>query len=259
MSQTSYSQTLVVGRAGMLADNGARETLSRVAAVAIPFGCAVVKDSTSDDSVKLPTAAADVTGQGKFQGIARLDLSKESLRDGLPAGYALKDEVACVSRGRLWVVPEQAVGPTDPVYVRFADGIADGTKVQKGAFRKDADGTAQVDTLTPTAVNSTLYWVTIDGRSYQYVGDGSATAAEIVTGFIAAINAETATHGVTATGTVTLILTGVSGVAFKTEADTNMAIVHTTPVAQTAVQVPNARYLTTATAGSPAIVEINTP
>lgn len=139
MSQTSYSQTMAIGRAGQLADNGPRDVSSRVAAtVAIPFGCAVVK-GTADRDVKLPTAATDITGQGKFQGIALVDMSKESARDSNAAQYAVGDAVATLKKGRCYVVVEEAVAATDPVYVRYADGVADATKTQKGAFRKSAD------------------------------------------------------------------------------------------------------------------------
>lgn len=71
--------------------------------------------------------------------------------------------------------------------------------------------TAQVVTITPTAVNSTAYQLSIalsDGRvfgPFNYTSDGTATAAEIVAGFLALINASGCP--VTASGTTTLILT----------------------------------------------------
>lgn len=89
---------------------------------------------------------------------------------------------------------------------------------------------AQVDTITPTAVNLHVYTVTIDGVPYSYTADGSATIAEIVTGLSAAINGDAAAQAA-ATGSVTLILTAkTAGHPFSTSinSDVNLALVHTT-------------------------------
>jgi len=264
MSQTAYSQSLAVGRAGMLADNGPRDTVSRNNQFGdvLPFGVACVQ-GTGDNECTLPAAATDVTGQGKLLGVSLIDLSVENKypEDSTSPEYAAGAMVAILKKGRCWVTVEEGVTPTSPVYVRFADGIADNTKTQKGAFRKSADGTAQVDTLTPTAVNSTAYFVTVKDangeRTYTYTSDGSATAAEIVTGFTAQMTNDV---GVTPSGTTTLILTAKSaGVGFTTYADSNMAIAHTTANAQTAEKVANACYRSTASAGSVAVVEFNNP
>lgn len=104
---------------------------------------------------------------------------------------------------------------------------------------KSLSKVAQVDTITPTAVNAHHYIVTLAGLfsgvafslSYDYTSDGSATAAEIVTGLIALINAATASHGVVASGSSTLILTAnTAGRPFTTTVSdaTNMVLVHTT-------------------------------
>lgn len=89
---------------------------------------------------------------------------------------------------------------------------------------------AQVDTITPVAVDAHHYIVTIDDVEYDYLSGGSATAAQIVTGLKALINADS-DAAVTASGTTTLILTAdVAGAAFITSinADANMTLVHTT-------------------------------
>ena len=75
-----------------------------------------------------------------------------------------------------------------------------------------------VVTLTPVAQNSRTYNIVVDGFAASFTADSTATAAEIVTGLIAAINA-TATP-VTATGTTTLVLTAdVAGAVFSVEYD----------------------------------------
>jgi hypothetical protein len=87
---------------------------------------------------------------------------------------------------------------------------------------------AQVETLTPTVLNSTLYTVTIDGVAYQFTSDVDATANEIVAGLLALINADTNAK-VTASGTTTLIITADNaGEAFSISAGSNLAIAHTT-------------------------------
>lgn len=87
---------------------------------------------------------------------------------------------------------------------------------------------AQVDTITPTPVNTTHYIVTIDGTAFDYTSDSDATAAEIVTGLKTLINADSACKAA-GTGSTTLILTAkIAGVGFTTTVNTNQALVHTT-------------------------------
>lgn len=65
----------------------------------------------------------------------------------------------------------------------------------------------QKRTITPTAVNSAVYEIRINDETYSYTADASATAAEIVAGLLALINAGSADHNLTASGTTTLVLT----------------------------------------------------
>lgn len=64
----------------------------------------------------------------------------------------------------------------------------------------------QKRTLTPVVFNSTIYRVRVGATTVAFTSDSSATAAEIVTGLIALINAIPGVT-LTATGTTTLILT----------------------------------------------------
>lgn len=77
--------------------------------------------------------------------------------------------------------------------------------------RRTAD-VAQVSTVTvATVVNTFLYGVTINGTLVTYLSDGTATAAEITAGLVAAINAN---------GTLSPIVTAVDGVGnFTVTAD----------------------------------------
>lgn len=255
MSQTAYNQNLAIGRAGMLADNRNRVVVSAVSpSDDIAVGVAVVR-GTADRDALLPTTAAGITGA--FKGITIVDLSVENIRDAVtttPPHFPAGEALPLLQKGAVYVLVEENVTPASPVYARFATGIADNTKVQKGAFRGSPDGTAQVATLTPTAVNSTQYWVDVNGVVYSYVSDSSATATEIVTGFKTAMSADPL---VNATGTTTLILTAkTAGLPFNVTADPNMAIVATQANVQTAALVPAARYITTALAGAVAVLEL---
>lgn len=95
------------------------------------------------------------------------------------------------------------------------------TEAQHGA------GTAQVDTVTPTAVNDQAYQLTLlvdehgegiwTSHTLFALGDGSATATEICDDWRTQLDAITALDSiVVGTGTVTLILTGAQGVRFET-------------------------------------------
>ena len=86
---------------------------------------------------------------------------------------------------------------------------------------------AQVDTVVPTVLNSTLYTVTINGTIFDYTSDIDATATEIVGGLVTAIT------GVGVTGTNVgdeLILTAdVAGTPFTVSTSAELSASTTTP------------------------------
>jgi hypothetical protein len=255
MSQLIYSQSMALARAGMVADNGDKHVASKVnPVVAIPFGLAVCLGVDPDRDVKLPTSAAEAAAAC---GVALVD-TIECSASGDPQ-YPIGSAVAVLRKGRVWVKVLEAVTAGDDVYVRYADGINDTNDDQKGAFGKSKDGTAQVTTVTPTAVNSTLYYMTINGMYFEYTSDGSATAGEIAAAFVALINAQD-TLPVTASGTVTVILTAdVAGTSFEVDVGANLAAVATTPNAGAAAKWERAKYLTSAAADGLAMLEVNMP
>ena len=100
-------------------------------------------------------------------------------------------------------------------------------KPKKILIGKRSAAVAQVETLTPTVLNTTLYRVTINGEDYEFTSDADATAAEIVAGLLALINAD-ANCKMVASGTTTLILTADNdGEASSVSASTNLTIAHT--------------------------------
>lgn len=125
--------------------------------------------------------------------------------------------LSIVTKGDVYIDPEVEVAITDPVYCRLT---ATGTEVV-GAWRNDADGVAQVTTGTPDAVNAGVYQLMIvygPGPGVDvpevystgpFTADGTATAAEVVTGMTALFVANAAlTARIVVTGTTTLIMTG---------------------------------------------------
>lgn len=88
----------------------------------------------------------------------------------------------------------------------------------------------QVNTITPdvTVQEVFAYEVTINGELFSFTSDATPTAAEVVTGLIALINASS--QPVTASGTTTLILTSDSaGLGFTVAVGARLANVPTTP------------------------------
>jgi hypothetical protein len=206
----------------------------------------------------VPSAASD-----KISGIVVNTFARDpgSASTSLTGSNAVlpNNEMNILSEGTIFVKPEQTMVHGDPVYVRFAASVNSPSLTQQGSLRKDADGVAQVTTVTPTSANSTLYVLRIafgDGSQggvsngvweIACVSSGSATATLIVTALKAAIAADAAlTALITATGTATLVLTGVTaGQAFTVTSlgDGVLAPVTGTAPAATARPLKAARML----------------
>ncbi len=255
MSQTSYSNDPAIGFAGMRADTSAASVsslLNEEASANLPFGI-FVKNGTTDRTCKLPSASTDIVAGLT---VASADVDSASLATN---GAIAPDDIANVAKkGRFYVLPEQSVTKGDAVYMRYTVDGSD-SLLAPGRVRKDAAGTAQVYTVTPTAVNSTIYNMAINGRAYSLTSDASATATEIADAFRTLINADT-DNGVTGTGTTTLILTAnTAGAPFVVSLGANLAGAATTPNAAKAVLVPGCKFASTASADAPAIIELNLP
>lgn len=127
------------------------------------------------------------------------------------------------------VLAEPGITISTDEYKAAAKYFGQTPKPQKLKIGKSLVKVAQVDTITPTAVDSHVYVVTINGTNFSFTAGTGTSAAAIVTGLIALINA--GSTGVTASGTNTLILTAqVAGQPFTTSvnADPDLALVHTT-------------------------------
>lgn len=229
----------------------------------IPFGVAVALDlaaanaQAGEQAVRLPNASTD-----KILGIALSSHFMESLgrfasdpsaAPAYPAGMPVN---VCRS-GRIWCKPETAVVKGDPVYFRFASG---GTLGALSNTPNVSGATAQVDTVTPTAVNLGDYTLSlrVGAKEYTYsiTADSDATATEICTEFRSKINADSALHGVVGSGTATLILTGAVGVAFETEVGDNLSNSSSAGV-QKAALLEGAFWLDTASANGYARLQLD--
>ncbi len=133
--QTSVRENMEVGLAGQIADIGKSDVLTYANEQGdiIPFGSFVTKGSGEGLAV-LPDATGEVTGLVGLGVVARSHTQPQD------EGYADKDVMPVVKKGRVWVPVEDAVEAESAAFVRF---VAEGAE-QLGAFRSDADGTDAV-------------------------------------------------------------------------------------------------------------------
>lgn len=141
MSQTTYAIEAARAFEGMLGDTSGGPTrkslsLANEEASATPFGRGVKGGTDPDTQFLLPTA----TGQ-TLRGIT---VHKHGTEDVTNDGLSTDEVGEVLNSGRIWVTPEQAVTPDDPVYWRHTAG---GAGEVPGRFRKDAD-TAKADQVT---------------------------------------------------------------------------------------------------------------
>lgn len=246
-AQTSYSRNPSAAFAGMLGDSRNHVISSRLNGESSNVPAGVFMAQGTEGKAASLAAATDKLCGIVLNSFARNPGDSALSLSGTEA-YGPKAIMPICEEGPVWVVCEEAMAIGDDVYVRYS---TNGTgKLIVGAVRNDPDGVAQVTTVTPTAANSTEYSLRVqlsNGKSYTFsmVGDGSASATEIVTGLKTAMAADAAfTAAVVATGTTTLILTGqVAGDAFVVSevSDGVLAVVATTPPAAHCRKVKGAR------------------
>ncbi len=107
--QTTYNSEMSPSFPGMIADQGPKDLLTRFSDDQVAFGRALIK-GTDDDEVKLPDSGSQITG---LFGVAVFDMTQDD------AFYAANKAISMMFHGRIWVELEEAVGITDPVYVRW--------------------------------------------------------------------------------------------------------------------------------------------
>jgi hypothetical protein len=145
--QTSYASAPDSAKLGMLDGIGPTDKVTGYSAAVQPVGRLVVYNS-AQDKVKLPAAATDILDANtESRPVAGIVMAQQDMEEqvanvlgvaaaNVPA-YPIGRPFTLVRKGRIWVWSEQAVCPTDRVYVRYT---ASGDNVV-GNFRKDADST----------------------------------------------------------------------------------------------------------------------
>ena len=97
---------------------------------------------------------------------------------------------------------------SDPEYVRCVEAFDQDLQPTQVGIGKYTAAVAQVETITPNVSSQAIqhYIITINGVPYDFTSDSSPTAAEVVAGLIALINADM-NCPFTGVGTTTLVLT----------------------------------------------------
>jgi hypothetical protein len=139
MSQSTYSVTADTGFAGMSAESDAPKRIRSYALESgtTEYGRGVVP-GTNDDEFALPSA----TGF-ELLGVTLFNHTNDNRSLTASDGIDAQQTTDIMSRGAVWVLPEQAVVPGDPVFVRHTTNGGD----TPGGFRMDAD-TANADQVT---------------------------------------------------------------------------------------------------------------
>jgi hypothetical protein len=138
--QTTYGTTPEPGLPGQLYDLSpmTKDSYINAAGADLPFGIALAKGTGDQDAILV---AADTA---KILGIAIHSHAYDNQALSGTAGIPDDRMLNVVKRGRVWVRVEEAVTKGDAVYVRYANGVADATKTQKGSIRKSADTSTAV-------------------------------------------------------------------------------------------------------------------
>lgn len=133
MSQTTYNTDFRVGIPGHEAEElpSKKGHAKNVQGAAIPYGVAVARSANSDIERVLPASAA-----AEIMGVSLSTYWQDNRSLDNDDGIKDQDYFNEILEGVVWVIPEVAVLPGEPVFVRHT---ANGGNTQLGAFRNDAD------------------------------------------------------------------------------------------------------------------------
>jgi hypothetical protein len=179
------------------------------------------------------------------------------LTDGAP--HYAENEVACIlEEGYMFVDCEGTVVAESPVYVRHTSDGSSNTEL--GKVRGDSNGGV---TLTTTATADGQYRVTLtNGTVTETFGftASSSTAAQIITGLVAAIDASA---NFAATGTTTATITAQTGTEVaivSLDAPTNAALaLYVKADTQLAAKAPNAYFAESRTGAGLVEIRVGAP
>ena len=262
MAQTSYNDSLVAGVSGDLADGPDERQIQTYinATEDIPYGRAVAKIAADDDGIDLPSVVGDL--------IVGVSVRKQ---DDLVGCYDFDgtygEPVAVLRKGAIYVKVEEDVTPDDDVYVRFE------AEVHVSTITLNVDLVALnsvAGTINGTAITPVVWATTHDAQM-------TALAAELQTNALIATAAVTAARVITVIGAtealeLAVVLTATLGVSQPTltqadvsgPSDSDELGSFRTDDADTgdgamAVALATAKFLTSASAGGVAQLDINLP
>jgi hypothetical protein len=226
---------------GQAVETGPSRDVTGYSTQALDFGIGLAYDGASVDEsfrVKVPNRTSDVL----------IGISKKILKQprGLDsdflsvvtsttqvARYEVGDSVTIRTFGQAWVASEQAVAPSDPVFLRC---ITNGSLLA-GDFRKDADNA----TISNVALTSNVATITTSAAHGLVVG-------QVVT--IAGLT-NTALNG---TYTITTVPTTTTFTFART--NSNIASTADSGTIARAILVPNAKWISNISSASLALVEL---
>lgn len=133
MSQTSYSDTQSTAFSGLLegGDNDVRSFKQSEASAEVPFGVMVCQGASADAALLM------VDGNSVPVGAVVHSHTYDKTTELGTSGIKPLNMLSVLNKGRIWVAVEDAVAVNAYAFVRHtANGAG---KLQKGAFRSDAD------------------------------------------------------------------------------------------------------------------------
>jgi hypothetical protein len=170
--QTNYSPQMRIGLKGLVMDESGFETATRICGDVngIAFGLAVSQDPSGDDGA--------ILGSGNFLGISCRDVTLNGV-SLLPTSnirapvdvYDQYRDMAILTRGHIYVVPDTDVAADDPVYYDFVTGTL-------GNSASGSSGIGNIQFSGQPAVNDTI---TFNGTVITFVAT-TPTATHVVIG-----------------------------------------------------------------------------
>lgn len=233
------------GRRGLSCSLDPKDVGGFRSALTIPAGIVVVP-GTTEGSCKAPTTAAEVA---KALGVVMYSPTEQP-DTATGNEYRAKSMCDVQTMGHIWCTVEGTVVKDAQPFVRFS-GANPGQLLA-------SSGPAGI-VVTPTAVNSTRYYMTVrvqDGSGtytfpVEFTSDASATAAEVAIGLAAVLDADPNIVAVESAGT--LVLTSTTAFLSVIEVDANLAI---TSDGQIAAPLPSSLFRMSLTGAGIAKVEL---
>lgn len=151
--------------------------VDRIASKYVPAGAPSISagkfvafhNGDAERAVRLPTAADEVD-TNRAMGVVVLDVTRQPSPGTAELPYVAGETLAVMRQGEIWVIAEEAVDPSSPVYVRITE--SSGGAADQGSFRASADsgkaifcpglaygGSAGIGGLVVLHVNLPTAWV----------------------------------------------------------------------------------------------------